>query len=117
MLPSAAMKADHLLLRSRHAARTSEGICRSRRGRNKRLLALHRPDGPLRVYRIDRATSQTIFISDDGTTFAGEGTNGDEAIMIRNYLATSDLIVDWARARPIVDPEPKAVVSAEEPVP
>ncbi len=70
-----------------------------------------------RVYRIDRFTSRSELIDDDGTIFVGDGPTGDLALMLRNWLVTSDIIVDWVRARPIVDPLPKLDLGPEEAAP
>lgn len=67
-----------------------------------------------RIYRIDRHEGGVVFTYDDGKTFAPLGASGDLAIMIRNSLATSDIFVDWVRARPIVWPEPTVAVGAEK---
>lgn len=70
--------------------------------------------GPLpsdfRVYRIDRLNEETIFTDPKGVAFTGQGTSGDESVMIRNWLLTSDVVVDWVRARPTVDPPPLIAV-------
>jgi len=70
-----------------------------------------------RTYRIDRALAETYFVTDEGALFRAAGTNGDESIIVRNFMATSDVVVDWVRARPIVDPPPTIDLSAEEPAP
>jgi hypothetical protein len=74
-------------------------------------------DADFRVYKIDRRTKDTALIDDEGFALVAEGTNGDESVMLRNWLVTSDLVVDWARARPIVDPEPRLDIGPEELVP
>jgi len=33
--------------------------------------------------------------------------------MLRNYAVTSDLLVDWIRARTLASPEPAVTVGAE----
>jgi hypothetical protein len=38
---------------------------------------------------------------------------GDLSIMIRNFLVSSDVVVDWVRARPLVLPEPTPSVGPE----
>lgn len=71
-------------------------------------------DGAMHVYRIDRGPDGARFFFDDGTTWDGEGTNGDMAVMIRSSLSSSDMFVDWVRARPIVWPEPDVAVGPEK---
>lgn len=70
-----------------------------------------------RTYRIDRGQSETVFLADDNVPFRAAGTNGDESIMVRNFAVTSDLVVDWIRARPIVEPAPTLDVGSEEAAP
>lgn len=67
-----------------------------------------------RLYRIDRTASSTIFTYDDGTTYTAPQTAGELSIMIRTFLADSDLYVYWVRARPLVFPEPALVIGAEK---
>ena len=67
-----------------------------------------------RVYRIDRTEAAVGFLYDDGKAWIAEGSNGDESIMIRNWLAASELQVDWVRARPIVEPAPTISAAEEE---
>ena len=59
-----------------------------------------------RVYKVDRAGETVVFTYDTGATFQAVGSSGDQSLMIRNYLLTSDVVVDWVRARPLVLPEP-----------
>ena len=54
------------------------------------------------------------FLYDDGTVFEAAGGDGDLSIMLRNWAVTSDMHVDWVRARPIVAPEPTLTAGAEE---
>jgi len=66
-----------------------------------------------RVYKVDRAGDTAVFTYDTGATFQGVGSSGDQSVMIRNYLLTSELVVDWVRARPLVLPEPTPVLGDE----
>lgn len=70
-----------------------------------------------RIYRIDRAGDKVGFLYDDGTTFTASGSNGDLSVMLRSYLVTSDVLVDWARARPLIVPEPTAALGPEQTTP
>ena len=62
---------------------------------------------------MDRAGDTAVFTYDTGATFQGVGSSGDQSVMIRNYLLTSELVVDWVRARPLVLPEPTPVLGDE----
>lgn len=68
-----------------------------------------------RVYRIDRGGGQNEF-SLEGQPFSAPGDNGDLGILLRSSLATSDVEVDWVRARAIVVPEPSVTVGGETPL-
>jgi hypothetical protein len=70
-----------------------------------------------RIYRVDRSTAVVDFYYDDGTKFEGAGSNGDLSIMLRNFLVTSDVEIDWVRARPLVAPEPTTVLGPETSIP
>jgi hypothetical protein len=70
-----------------------------------------------RVYRVDRGSARTVFTDDESAVFVAEGTNGDESIMLRNYLVTSDVVVDWVRARPSAATAPGFQLADEEPLP
>lgn len=60
-----------------------------------------------RFYRITRLGSDTTFSLEEGTPYVAPATpNGDMGIMIRNYTTSSDVLVDWVRARALVNPEP-----------
>ena len=64
-------------------------------------------DSSFHVYRIDRESEGVRFTFEDASRYAAAGDNGDMAIMVRNFLQSSDLLVDWVRARPlIIIPEP-----------
>ena len=67
-----------------------------------------------RLYSIERQPTQTIF-GIDGTPWTTPATN-DQALslMIRNYLVTGDLVVDWMRSRTRIYPEPTVTLGAEQ---
>jgi hypothetical protein len=66
-------------------------------------------------YVIERDSKATRFYMDGTLSFTATVTNqADYSIMIRNFLATSDLQVDWVRARARVSPDPTVTVAAEE---
>lgn len=74
-------------------------------------------DGELHEYRIERkvtAPGGARFAIDDALVFTGSTTTPRQGIIVRSYLATSDVLVDWVRARPLVSPEPVVTVGAEE---
>jgi hypothetical protein len=78
----------------------------------------HPQTNAFRVYRIDRTgAGNAAFMYDDGTIYNATGSDGDLAVMIRNWALTSDMHVDWVRARPMVTPEPTATLGAEQPIP
>jgi hypothetical protein len=70
-----------------------------------------------RTYRIDRSSGGARFVYDDGTVFEADGDNGDMSVMLRSFLATSDVEIDWVRARPLVGPDPEPLVGPEGPAP
>jgi hypothetical protein len=77
------------------------------------------PDTAYHWYRIERDPTVTRFYRDGaliGTPIAAVNDT-DFAVMMRNFAATSDLDVDWIRARELASPEPTVVVGAEQPVP
>ena len=66
------------------------------------------------AYAIVRDPAATRFYR-DGTleaTITVQNTE-DYAVMVRNYLATSAVDVDWIRARPRVSPDPTVTLGAE----
>lgn len=69
-----------------------------------------------RVYRIDRLTGRQLFWI-DGTIVhtVMQPTEIDQGLSARNFAVTSDLVIDWVRARAIVEPEPTVVVGPESP--
>ena len=76
--------------------------------------APHAQSSLFRVYRIDRTPTGSAFVYDDGTTYGTTGSDGDLSLMIRNWAATSDMHVDWVRARPFVAPDATLTADAEE---
>ncbi len=70
-----------------------------------------------RVYRIERAAAETRFFLDGALIYtAPAGATGDYSLMLRNFMATADLRVDWVRVRSLATPEPSVTVGAEQPV-
>jgi hypothetical protein len=66
-------------------------------------------------YAIERDPGVTRFYLDGALAFTAAVTNQtDYAVMVRNYMATSDVKIDWIRARARVTPDPTTVVGAEE---
>jgi hypothetical protein len=67
-----------------------------------------------RLYSIERQPAQTIFTI-DGTTWSTPATN-DQALslMIRNWLPSGDLVMDWIRSRTRIYPEPTVTLGAEQ---
>lgn len=77
------------------------------------------PTAPLsgvpHYYVIERDPSATRFYLDGVLSYTAAVTNNaDYAIMVRNYLATSDVVIDWIRARARVSPDPTVTVLGEE---
>lgn len=68
-------------------------------------------------YRIERDAAQTRFYV-DGTamTPVNDANSVDYSVMLRNWAVTSDLQVDWIRARALVSPEPTVTVGPAQPV-
>jgi hypothetical protein len=66
-------------------------------------------------YAIERDPAATRFYVDGALSFTTPVTNSaDYSVMIRNYMETSDLRVDWIRARARVSPDPVITVANEE---
>jgi hypothetical protein len=66
-------------------------------------------------YVIERDPSATRFYLDGALSYTAAVTNqADYSVMVRNYMATSDLQISWIRARARVSPDPTVTVSAEE---
>lgn len=68
-----------------------------------------------RYYQIERDPTATRFYLDGSLSYTATVTNSsDYSVMIRNYLATSDLQIEWIRARARVSPDPTVTLAAEE---
>ncbi len=69
----------------------------------------------LRVYGIERQAALTNFSIDGAPAWSTPATN-DQALslMIRNFLVTGDVVVDWIRSRPRIYPEPTVTLGAEQ---
>lgn len=66
-------------------------------------------------YVIERDPGATRFYRDGVLSYTAAVTNsGDYSLMVRNFLATSELEVDYVRARARVAPEPIVTLGAEE---
>lgn len=66
-------------------------------------------------YVIERDPAVTRFYLDGVLSYTATViNNADYAIMVRNYLATSDVVIDWIRARARVSPDPTVTVLGEE---
>jgi hypothetical protein len=69
-----------------------------------------------RHYAIERTSVRTRFSMDGAVVFTADVVNtNDYGIMLRNFMATSALEIDWVRARARATPDPSIVVGAEEP--
>jgi len=68
-----------------------------------------------RYFGIERQAAQTIFSIDLVANYTTPATN-DQALspMIRNFLQTGDLIVDWYRSRARIYPEPTVTLGPEQ---
>ena len=68
-----------------------------------------------RYYSIERQPTQTLFWIDLGQAYVTPATN-DQALslMIRNFLVTGDVVVDWFRSRARIYPEPTVTLGAEQ---
>ncbi|HEX6838611.1 MAG TPA: hypothetical protein VF334_18665 [Polyangia bacterium] len=73
-------------------------------------------DANFHVYRIERDANETRWFYDGmpaGGSPVADPNNSDHPIMLRNWAATSDLLVDWIRARALASPEPTVTIGAE----
>lgn len=71
-------------------------------------------DNAYHWYRIERGAAQTRFYRDGATISTLTHVNDtDYSIMFRNFCATSDLDIDWVRARSLAAPEPTVAIGAE----
>ena len=68
-----------------------------------------------RYYAIERQAAQTIFSIDGSPQYTTPATN-DQALspMIRNFLQTGDVVVDWFRSRARIYPEPTITLGPEQ---
>ena len=73
------------------------------------------PDNNYHWYRVERNAAATRFYIDGVLSApAISDANGvDYSIMLRNWAVTSDLVVDWVRARALASPEPTVTVGGE----
>jgi hypothetical protein len=66
-------------------------------------------------YAIERDTGATRFYLDGQLSYTATVTNNaDYAIIVRNFMAASDVQIDWIRARARVSPDPVVTVGPEE---
>jgi len=73
------------------------------------------PNTAPHAYAIERDPTATRFYVDGALSYTAMITGQvDYAVMVRNFMATSDLSVDWIRARARVSPDPTITVAAEE---
>jgi hypothetical protein len=69
----------------------------------------------MRYYAIERDPGATRFYLDGTLSFTASVTNqADYSVMVRNYMATSDVQIEWIRARARVTPEPPITLAGEE---
>jgi hypothetical protein len=72
-------------------------------------------DTAAHYYRIERDPNETHFIEDSATPVVISVQNTEDySLMVRNYMATSDLLVDYVRGRARVTPDPTITLGAEE---
>ena len=75
------------------------------------------PDNAYHWYRIERDPTVTRYYRDGVLSYmVADGNDLDYSVLARNYAVTSDLVVDWIRARGLVAPEPGVAVGAEDAV-
>lgn len=68
-----------------------------------------------RYYVIERDPNATRFYVDNFLIYTATVTNNEDySLMVRNYLATSDVQVDWIRARVRASPDPAVSLGFEE---
>jgi hypothetical protein len=66
-------------------------------------------------YAIERDPSATRFYFDGTLSYTASDTNTEDySVMLRNFMATSDLDIDWVRARARTSPDPTITLGAEE---
>ena len=72
-------------------------------------------DSAAHYYAVVRNTGETRFLRDSAApTVVPVSNTTDYSLMIRNFMATSDVDVEWVRARARVNPEPAITLGAEE---
>jgi hypothetical protein len=70
------------------------------------------------TYVIARAPSSTSFYRDGVQAFVSPyGNSADYALMLRNWMQSSDVVISLVRDRPLVDNEPTVVLGAEKTLP
>jgi hypothetical protein len=68
-----------------------------------------------RYYAIERDPTTTRFVIDGTVSATTAVTNqAPYSVMVRNFMATSDVQIDWIRARTRVAPDPTVTFGAEE---
>jgi hypothetical protein len=76
------------------------------------------PDNAFHWYRIERDATVTRYYRDGVLGYmVADGNDVDYSVLARNYAVSSDLLIDWIRARGLVSPEPTVAVGGEELVP
>ena len=72
-------------------------------------------DSAAHYYAVVRNTGETRFYRDSAAaTVIPVSNTTDYSLMVRNFMATSDVDVEWVRARARVNPEPTVTLGAEE---
>jgi hypothetical protein len=75
-------------------------------------------DASPHYFAIERDPTQTRFYEDAAAPIVQDVTNTEDyAVMVRNFMATSDLQIDYVRARSRVSPDPTAAIGSEESLP
>ncbi|HEX9103788.1 MAG TPA: hypothetical protein VF997_16370, partial [Polyangia bacterium] len=71
-------------------------------------------DASFHWYRIERDANTTRWYYDGVLSYTvADPNNSDHPVILRNWAVTSDLVVDWIRARALAAPEPAVTVGAE----
>ncbi len=72
-------------------------------------------DTATHYYVIERDPTATRFYLDSSLSFTDSDMNTEDySVMVRNFMATSDVDFDWIRARARVSPDPIVTLGAEE---
>ncbi len=73
-------------------------------------------DNLFHIYGIERQPSASVFSLDGALAYTTSSAINDQALslMIRNYLVSSYLIVDWMRSRTRIYPEPTVTLGSEQ---